>query len=414
MAALRMPIVGPSEGLTPDAGAYRPPGAPAVAPGYIEEELFMSGEALGEAYTTVVHVRRPVDPATASGIVVLEPTHGGNLWPVMSTTGAFLTSAGHTILAVSSSSFVVDRLVKPANPSRYERLSVPGTPGVESEILAQVGALLRSSPRDVLGAVPVARLVLAGYSGTGAVVRRFIEAAHAEARLDGRPVYDGYFPGQTAVGAMPQPIADLDVPVIELQGESEVVRTFRRNPDGLTYRRDDGERYRLYEVPSMPHMAGGRPGWACVEPVRTTFPLRAVWSSALHNLIRWVDEGVPAPRAERIHLDGEHVVRDEHGHALGGVRTADIDVPLATLGAVSTPAPENPRGARPEMLGYREDFSAATLAELYGDHASYLDRFEKRLRELVEGGWYLERDAHEALEGARGAAHLFEAGSGPS
>lgn len=401
-------VTGPvpiSEQSQPYRAAFTPP----PGRGYVEEEFFISCDALGATYKTTMDVRRPAKARKASGVVVVEPTHSGNLWPVMSTTQPYQEDAGHVSVAVSASPFVVGRFVKPSNPDRYASLTVPEVSGIELEILAQVGALLqRNLPSGPLPDIHVEDVILAGYSATGGVVRDFIDDKR-ESRIDGRAVYDGYFPGQTAVGTLPEPIPDTDVPVIELQGERELLVTFERNPGGLTYRRPDGTNYRLYEIPAMPHVTteNGESDLVraeCREPVRSSFPLTHYWDMALDNLVVWVTAGLPAPHAQRIELtsDGRSVARDENGNAVGGVPTPYIDVPVATYGATSTNSPNDPPDARCDMVGFQVDFSNERLAALYRNHGGYVHQFDHRLKELVRERWYLPRDARQArVEAAR-------------
>jgi Alpha/beta hydrolase domain len=55
-------------------------------------------------------------------------------------------------------------------------------------------------------------------------------------------------------------------------------------------------------------------------------------------------------------------------------------------------------------VGIEEPLPAGTLARLYRDHADYVDRFNRRLDELVEEGWFLAEDAEEMRAEAKGAA----------
>ena len=259
-------------------------------------------------------------------------------------------------------------------------------------------------PAGPLPDLHVDKVVLGGYSNTGAVVRDFIANAHPQARLaDGEPVYDGYFPAQTAVGSAPTAIPDVDVPVLEIQGERELIETFRRGFDRLGYRRPDSDSYRLYEVAGLSHVTS-RPGdgflpnpYNCVEPVRSQFPNRHVWNNALRNLIAWVHDGIPPPRAPRIELeaDGRTVRRDQYGNAVGGVRTSYLDVPIATYGAASTNAPGAPPSSRCDFFGYQVDFTHERLAQLYPTHAHYALAVSRSLAQLVRDRWYLPRDAQE-------------------
>jgi Alpha/beta hydrolase domain len=403
-----MPSVTGPIPITADSQPYRGRLVGQAPRGYVEQEFFVSCTALGEHYRTLIHVRRPVRPSRFSGDVVTEPVHPSDLWPIMSTTTSYWPAAGHASVVVVSSPFVLNNVAKPSNPERYADLEIPAAPGVERAILAQVGALLQSNfSTGPLPGLRVRRVVLGGYSNTGAVVRDFILNAHDQQRLgDGRPVYDGYFPVQTAVGSAPTPIPDVDVPVLEVMGEREVIRSFQRGFDELGYRRPDSGSYRLYEVAGQPHLTSRPPALAvpyiCVEPVRSMFPQRHVWSMALANLLNWVDSGTEPPTAERIQLapDGRTIVRDEHGNAIGGVRSTYLDVPIATYGAVSTNAPETPPGSRCDFLGFQVDFTHEKLVGLYGTHGRYVRAVSDRLRDLVRDNLYLSRDAQETLDEA--------------
>jgi hypothetical protein len=74
------------------------------------------------------------------------------------------------------------------------------------------------------------------------------------------------------------------------------------------------------------------------------------------------------------------------------VRTAQLDVPRATY----TANPTLPSGL-PAMgsFGFEKPFDAATMKRLYTDKADYLERFNRRLDELVGEGWFLAEDAEE-------------------
>jgi len=379
-------------------GVYQPPGTPEPTDEYTSEEFFISGKALGRDYVTTLNVLRPIHPGVNPRTVIVEPTHPGNLWPVRATTSDYLMNAGHISVTVNSSAMVVERLVKPFHPKRYSSLSVPNLPGCENEILAQVGEKIK---RDGLTGIKAGKVILAGYSNTGGKVRGYILARHNQMQLPGnKPVYDGYFPGQTAVGTLPGPIPDIDVPVIEIQGEREIIATFKRNPGGLTYRRPDGPNYRLYEVSGMSHIDTSDPEKQPFPPSLcnvthpSSIPLKDFWKNALNNLIVWVETGKPAPHAERIQLerDGTTIKRDRYGNAMGGVPVPQILIPVARYYAVSEGNGKYPN-ARCDMIGYQENFSKEKLIELYGNFNIYAARFNLKLNELVRDGWYLGSDA---------------------
>ena len=404
--------------ITDEDRPYREVAAPGGRQ-FIEEEYFITGKAFGEEYKTQVNIRRPVNKNRQSGAVIVEPVHESGFWSVLSTIEEYVLDANHVSTPITSSPTVLENHIRPENPSRYEDLTIPNIDGIESEILAQFGALLQTERvPDVNSEYPI----LSGYSNTGAKTRTYINVKHDEARLNGAPVYEGYFPGQTAVGTAPGPIPDLDVPVVELQGEREIVSTFDRVGD-LRYRREDGENYRLYEVPGMPHVdnreedplfppsavdASCEPVIPDVDGLQTDavevndFPLTHEWNAAIDNLIDWVSTGDPAPKAERIETDGNTIVRDEHGNAVGGKLTPYIEVPTAAYTSYSAYATDQ-TPIRCDMVGYRIPFTTEKLEDLYGNHGGYVSEFNTRLNELVRNNWYLKTHAKELRQEASNA-----------
>jgi hypothetical protein len=298
-------------------------------------------------------------------------------------------------------------MIKNSNAERYNSLTLPGS-GLNPGILAQTVAMLRRSSPDVaLSEYRVRKVIFAGYSGDGAAVREYIEKHHKDTLLpDGRPVFDGYFVAGTAVGSAPKPIPDIDLPVIEIMNENEMIRSFQRGSGSLAYRREDGKLYRLYEIPGAGHIItrrregseGAGDYSACVERPLSQFPMDHLYNNALHRLVEWVGKGAEPPRADRIKYlaDGKTIDRDEHGNARGGVRSTYLDVPIATYNVISTKDPQRARSStRCEMIAHAVPFDRAKLERLYKNKAGYARQVERRVSELVRGGWYLEADAKE-------------------
>lgn len=391
----------------PGPSMYRAARAPAIPADRIEEEFEVACSALGSTYRTTLNVTRPRRDEDNSHVVVVEPTHPGNLWPVRSTTSEYLAHEGHVSVTVNSSSSVVERLVKKADPERYADLSVPSAPRIESEILHQVAVAIE---RGALG-IEAPTILLSGYSNTGDKVRSYID--YFRHRYD--DTYDGFLVGQTAVGTMPGPIPDLRVPVIELQGERELIATLKRNPNGLTFRRPDGGLFRLYEVPGMAHLDTSDPERLSFPPsicgidTASSFPLDHVWANVLDALVKWTVDGKPAPAAPRIAFeeDGKTIRRDEHGNALGGMRLPWIEIPTSTMHTVSDRNPDYPR-ARCDMIGPEFPFGPNKLKELYGSHREYMRRFKRALDEAIDDGRYLGMYRQEALKRARETRARFE------
>jgi len=379
--------------------------------GYIEEEFSVSCSIGGKPYKTIINVRRPADSAKASGIVLAEVWHWGNSWTIYPKVVDYLARRNHTTVIILGSPLALSE-VKEADAGRYKAMSIPWSPKRERmsdvtvpqefEILSQVGALIKS------GGVPnvyARKLILAGMSGSGGQVRQYMHQEGNSAKFRGASVYDGYFPSQTALSMAVSPVPDVPVPTIEIQGETELMRSFQPSGFRAAYRRPDSPLYRLYEVPGMPHIATRGParefdrGWNCGNITLTDFPLNEIYAVSLDNLVNWVDKGTLPPTAPRIetNADGSVIARDSYGNAKGGVRTSYFEVPIATYNASSGNVPQT-RGqgapaARCDMLGNTKPLPAGELKKLYPSHADYVAKVSASLDRLEKERWILPEDA---------------------
>jgi len=254
-------------------------------------------------------------------------------------------------------------------------------------------------------------LLLVGHSQTGGVVTDYILRGHdAQRRAAGSPVYDGFFPS----GAPSVCFGPRDVPIVQVLSEGDISDPNRPGREGRPYRRDDsddpGDRYRLYELAGVGHMGTRYPPyndnatWQN-DPVGTagrvpehaamnSLPHNELFSVGLDHLVRWVAADEAPPRAERIEVGPDGLfVTDEHGHSVGGVRCAQMDVPRMRY----QPNPGVQEDGTPAfgVVGTEEPLPAGTLERLYRDHADYVERFERRLDELVAERWLLSEDADE-------------------
>jgi len=208
------------------------------------------------------------------------------------------------------------------------------------------------------------------------------------------------------------------VPVIEMlsEGEAETHGAARRADS------DGRNRYRLYEVAGASHMTAHEAGPMALPVVErpSDFPMDMLVGGALHNLRRWVADGVAPPRAPRLELlphreDGPCGLRDEalplrrdaHGNAIGGVRSPWVDVPIARYYPHSTPRPSDAPGlAAPrrrlspadvaDLMGCMVPFARRKLRALYGTPSTYRERFDAELERLVEESWIAPADGERA------------------
>lgn len=367
---------------------------------YEAKEYFVSGTANGQPYKTRIVIRKPIDNAAFGGLILAESMHpSGNAWMFHFTHLYAMTSGiiGLDVLTSTPAGFA------DFNRGRYGDLKVEQ--GQASEILAQVGALVRSKQADnPLAVLPIRKMVLAGTSASAGVLVNYLPA-HMVLRLaDMKPIYDGFLP--TSNGAT---IQKVDVPLIQVPTLTEVQggnATARQDSDA------PGDQYRDYEFAGMAHLDSREADAYYPSPCRypvSRFPVGAYMSVALHHLVQWVDKGVVPPRADRILVDrnvendGSVMALDEYGNARGGIRNPYVDLPIKNYkvrneGANPPIANAHPfvasRGVEAQaqlcgLAGYETDLSAAQLKKLFKDKRDYQGKVARRVDELTRQGWSL-------------------------
>jgi hypothetical protein len=363
---------------------------------YVTNEYFVSGTADGKPYTTRLVVRRPADDRDFSGLVLAESMHSSGAAHAFEFTAMYVMDSGHAAVEILT---VPPERLTAFNSGRYADLAIED--GQANDILAQVGALIKSA-RGPFGDLEIRKMVLSGSSMSSGTLINYL-SAHMVYRTEGmRHIYDGFMP--TSVGST---IPAVDVPLIQLPTMHEFETNVPRRQDSD----EPGQQYRLYEVSGIGHVDSRDnirllPN-PCARPL-STFPAQAYMSIGLRHLFRWIDEGIPAPRADRILLDrnvgndGSQMFLDEHGNGVGGIRNPYVDVPTAKYVAINTAAEppianpnwwitQNAGGANImcRLSAYQVPFSQQKLRGLYGDPQNYRRQVEARLDELEAEGWSL-------------------------
>jgi hypothetical protein len=311
-------------------------------------------------------------------------------------TAAYVMDSGHVAAEILT---VAPTRLQEFNAARYADLNVSN--GQENEILAQVGALLKS-PNGPLRSPP-RKMVMSGSSMSSGTMFNYLPAHRVLRTPDMKNIYDGYMPTSNATMSN----VEIDVPLIQLPTLHEFENSTPTKQDSDA----PNQQYRLYEIAAVGHVDSRdnvrlNPN-PCAEPT-SQFPSQAYMSIGLHHLFRWVDEGEPAPHAERIWLDldrvndGSMTKLDAHGNVQGGIRSPYVDVPFAAykpgIAAANPPIAnpaqwieENQGGANTmcRLSAYQTAFSAEKLRELYGSKRNFLRAFEARLNELEAAGWSL-------------------------
>ena len=358
----------------------------------------MSGTAAGKPYTTRVVVRQPTDDREFSGLVLAESMHVSGAAHMFEFTSGYLMDAGHAaveIVTTSPQQFVAFNAAALRANSKIEN-------GQQNEIIAQVGALV-AQHKGSARPLRVRKMVMGGTSMSAGTLINYLPAHMVFRTPEMNRIFDGFMP--TSNGST---IREIDVPLIQMPTMHEVETNVTRRQDSD----EPGKQYRLYEFAAIGHVDSRDnvrllPN-PCTKPL-STFLTQAYFSVTLHHLLRWVDEGIVPPRAQRILLDrdesndGSTMVLDAHGNPLGGIRSPYVDVPTAKYAPVNTaadPVIANPseyvrvnglQGAQImcRLSAYQEPFSPAKLRELYGSKREYLRKFEARLDELEREGWSL-------------------------
>jgi hypothetical protein len=373
----------------------------------------------GHRYVTRVVARFPEHPGRFSGRVFLEPfntTRGGidtdvawgQLEPLLR-----LQGDGWVGVTVRSSAVVA---LKSFDPVRYGELNL-ATNDLEWDMLRHLGLIVRQGDaKGLFPDRPVDALYMAGYSQSGVDTATFAMAFHELTSLpDGSPAFDGYLPSAHSGSLSPlrsgdcvvpsfehAPMSAVAAPVVDLETQTDV-EGFTVEVDGRTgyvatggahVRRADsvepGDLYRLYEVAGAPHAPHDPECASC-----SSFPTDQFVRAAALRLIRWAEEGIVPPEAARIELAVADEVSvaavDEHGNALGGVRSPFLDLPLSTYGVHAD------SGGLHMLVGNETILPRGVIVERYGTAESYMIRFAAALDATIEAGFLLALDRAELL-----------------
>lgn len=402
-----------------------------VAVRYEESEWFASGTAsafaaegeIGQdgewsvtptttaSYKTRFVVRKPANPADFNGTVVVEWLNVSAVEanPEWTYTNRAIVDRGAAWVGVSVQSFGVvggtallqlddaqqsaasNGGIKASNPERYGSLEHPGDT-YAFDIYSQIGAALRSDGAKVFGTAPK-WVLAAGESQSAGFLTGYINAFQKTT-----DVYDGFFvhsrgagaaqpDGSRAVSDSSTPFhmrTDLDVPILVFQTETDVGPLLRF----ATARQPDTDLLRIWEVAGTAHadsylVGGNFP--LCPAGINQG-PQHWVATAAMDALIGWVTEGTPPSKSDPIQTESENattVVRDEHGLALGGVRTPAVEAP--TMRLTGAAAPDAPIICA--LFGGSSPFTPAELKALYPTQDAYLAKFDAALDAAIEAGF---------------------------
>ena len=378
-------------------------------------------------YRTRIVVRRPVDPAAASGVVIVEwlnVSGGVDADPEYMTLVEEIARQGHIWVGVSAqligveggpvlvSTGIMDERagvgLKVIDPERYGTLTHPGD-GYAFDIYTQIARALRRGGR-VLGGVRPSLLIAAGESQSAMALTTYYNGVQGTEQ-----VFDGFFvhsrggftlglvgPGESAdigraIFSRGRPVfrADVEAPVMNIQTEGDIYTVL----SSWQARQPDSDTFRLWEIAGTAHADQHLLGEAaslidCGQPVNDG-PTHLVAKAALRALVAWLSDGTAPPTADRVELDqsgtATAALRDADGIALGGIRTPLVDVPVDILSGV--PASSS---VICMLMGSTTPLSDERIAELYSSRAEYERLYEASAQDAIAAGFVLEDD-HAAL-----------------
>ena len=128
----------------------------------------------------------------------------------------------------------------------------------------------------------------------------------------------------------------------------------------------------------------------CLRPSFSRIPGYFVFDAATEPLARWVKDSIPPPSASEIEVASlgppNIIARDSFGNALGGIRLSQLAAPTATNTGVNSPPPFC------SLFGTFQPFDAATLAELYPNHGTYVSQVTHAAHDNLKNGFIVLED----------------------
>jgi hypothetical protein len=394
--------------------------------------LWDAVEAETEHFTTRIIVRRPADDADFNGTVLVEwlnVTAGTDADPDFGFTHELLMREGWGYVGVSAQMGGIEgegalqidvpgfdpQPLKSWDPERYEALSHPGD-AYSYDIFSQVAqAIRRPGDLDPLEGLDPTSLIAAGESQAAMRMTTYVNAVQPRAGI-----YDGFLvhsrggtgaPLLDDADANPVPDVahirtDLDEPVLQFETETDLF--------GLGFhaaRQEDTASVQTWEVAGTAHadratvdygIESGRE-WDLTTEIDFSEscgrlnegPQGPVLRAGLSALREWVIDGTAPPRGTPLETvdsedgSGPAIARDEHGNALGGIRTPAVDVPRATLTGDSPPGSE----VLCSLFGQTVPFDDNKLQQLYPEDDHYLAAVETLIADPIDAGFLLEEDA---------------------
>jgi len=402
----------------------------------------------GHPYKVRMVVRRPTDPTKFNGNVIVEWQNVTNNWELdvqWYRASEYFIREGFAWVGVGPQRAGIHSTpngLRAWNPSRYGTLDV--TQGgaltddsLQWDIFSQAAqAIINPVGVDPLGGLPLPRVPIAtGDSQSSIHLAGYVNAIHP---LD--PIYPAFVLGGPVFTRIRE---DIEPKVFKVISEWDVLAAEARN------RRPDTDRYVAWEVAGASHsdyhnflvnspvrlrdvgVRGILPDTTnCIDPARSRVNLYLVYHAAYNWTVRWLSGGSDeSGRGVQDALD-EHrkhgsqppampepitvtdfstspvtLARDRFGIAEGGIRLADVSVPIALNTGWNTGGKPPVSDTACQQAGTYVPFDQATLKALYPNHASYVSKVARATNDNVRDGFILEGDG-ETIKDAAGESSV--------
>lgn len=404
------------------------------------------------AYKTRIVVFRPSNPARFNGTVVVEwlnvsgqvdsnpdwtMTHNELIREGAAWVGVSAQAVGISQLRCSATAPPSGQCAASGDPARYSSLVHPGD-NYSYDIFSQAGQAIRDNSAKILDGLKPQALLAAGESQSAGRMVTYIDAVQPLVHE-----YDGFLVHSRSATGSPLSVApltavntatptlirtDLDVPVFVFQTETDI------GPfGGYQARQPDTDLFRQWEAAGTSHYdtyglhigptdngdgqgavanlaamqnpsTSPGPGAECAKPINTG---GAHWllDAAIYGLDQWATTGTPPPVGQPLQtarVKPFAFAKDHNGNTLGGVRTPQVDAPIATLGTDNAAAAGNTSliARFCFLFGSTVPFTPTQLHILYRNHDEFVSAWSTATKTLEKRGFIRNADATELIQSA--------------
>jgi len=400
--------------------------------GYVEEEFFVSGRARSHTddteadYVTRVIVRRPTDPASFNGTVLLDWVNVSaqfeNAVDTLEAHRFFLREGyAYVHLSAQAAGLCCSPLTPQIwDPMRYGDLNHPGD-DYAFDMVSQIARGFKS-PRgdDPMGGLRPEIVLIMGQSQSAIRLHQYVNEVQAQSHaLDGFLIHADVGAGKDFGTAPAAPVLHL---LSDLEAEPEAptaadnyvlweVAGAAHQDLWVGEHQVLGQARRVVaHLPKQPmaqddqlHDVAGNygeqpdPALAACIVAGAAFPMRYAVAAAIHHLDRWARGGPAPPQPPRYEFDMNGALAvDELGNTLGGLRYPPIDVPVARYQSTAC-----------ELGGITIPLTEVELLQRYPNHADYVARMQAATDATVAAGYLLPEDAVELMERAKAASQRW-------